>query len=286
MAQENKQKNLFAALPTREPTEEEIRLAELMESQKKMMEGKPDEEAEKEAAEIVENRRDRLVQALRAAEAEELAGIDSLTELANRRKFDERMESEYSRANRSESDSSIIIIDIDHFKELNDELGHGTGDQALKILSKTIRETFHRESDFPARIGGDEFAVLLPATDVYQGGKLAETLRRAANEAFKNLNEKLTTGQISLSVGISSFKGKKDGFPKTQDGQTVTKEFFLERGDQALYVAKNTKNAIYLDDITQPIPNVKEVIREITEAASAQDIDAGALRARFATTGA
>jgi diguanylate cyclase (GGDEF)-like protein/PAS domain S-box-containing protein len=153
--------------------------------------------------------------------------IDSLTGLANRRYFIEQIERAISRSKRTSSPLSLLIIDVDLFKRINDQFGHSTGDRALERLAKIMSEGV-RSSDLVARIGGEEFAIMLPDTSINDAFKLAETIKAAVNSE----PIRLTDIQLSLSItiGVSSlsdenetwsslyssadnamYRGKKDG---------------------------------------------------------------------------
>jgi diguanylate cyclase (GGDEF)-like protein len=160
-------------------------------------------------------------------ELDHLAGIDPLTNLANRRTLEKRLAIEWRRALRSEHDSlSIITIDVDHFKELNDTHGHPAGDECLKMLASVLRDIFRREEDLVARIGGDEFLVLLTGIDANAAHGLAERTR-AQMEAL--------SAHSTLSIGSVTVK------PTTG----LKPDVLLHAADQALYRAKhNGRNQV------------------------------------------
>jgi len=128
---------------------------------------------------------------------EEAAFTDHLTGLANRRRFERQLEREVSRTMRFGHPFSLLMIDIDNFKNLNDSFGHDAGDDAIRRISKVLREGT-RGIDLAARIGGEEFAVLLVETDQQGGCEVAERLRLA----IKSL-EIPSGGQISASFGVA-----------------------------------------------------------------------------------
>jgi diguanylate cyclase (GGDEF)-like protein len=107
---------------------------------------------------------------------EELASIDGLTEIANRRRFDETFEKEWKRALRSQHTLSVIMLDVDFFKPFNDTYGHAQGDECLRRIALVLASTFQRPSDLPARYGGEEFAIILTDTDALAARGLIETL--------------------------------------------------------------------------------------------------------------
>lgn len=113
---------------------------------------------------------------------EQLALIDSLTEIPNRRRFAGIYEQEWRRCLRIAGSLSLMVIDVDHFKRYNDDYGHMAGDAALKCVATTIRQALRRPGDFVARYGGEEFVVLLPVTDAVGAQKIAEQIRSLLEE--------------------------------------------------------------------------------------------------------
>ncbi len=129
---------------------------------------------------------------------EEEASTDPLTNLPNRRLFERRLRSEAARAERYERDLSLAIVDIDHFKSVNDSFGHEAGDEALKEVAERLRQ-LARQGELVARIGGEEFAWLLPETDAIGALTAAERARRAV--ASEELGP---AGTMTVSVGVCS----------------------------------------------------------------------------------
>jgi diguanylate cyclase len=166
----------------------------------------------------------------RLAEAEQLAATDELTGLPNRRHFHERLSAALQQARRHDHPLALLLIDLDHFKELNDTLGHHAGDQVLNQVGPRLRAHL-REEDELARLGGDEFAVLLPR------GKGADTIGERLRGA---LDEHFTVEGIQVSVGGSIGIVH---FP--QHGEDP--ETLLRRADVAMYQAKATQtgHALY-----------------------------------------
>lgn len=155
------------------------------------------------------------------------ARTDALTGLINRRHFYEQAELELARARRHNEPLSLLMLDVDHFKSVNDTYGHHTGDVALQKLSEVCMQTF-REIDLVARLGGEEFAVLLPETIDARAFEVAERLRLAAAEAEVPL-EHGGSIHFTISIGVASFA--------TTDSSI---DMLLKRADQAMYQAKKS----------------------------------------------
>jgi diguanylate cyclase (GGDEF)-like protein/PAS domain S-box-containing protein len=152
---------------------------------------------------------------------EKMASSDPLTSLFNRRRFSEFLEHEVDRTKRYKSALSIIMLDIDHFKAINDRFGHQEGDGVLQALSTRLKDVI-RESDIIARWGGEEFMILAVNTDLQNAQTIAEKIRAdIENQQFPNV----TT--FTISAGVTQFK----------DGDDPAS--LIERVDQALYQAKN-----------------------------------------------
>jgi len=151
---------------------------------------------------------------------------DGLTEIANRRKFDEELAREFARADRHQRPLALVVFDIDRFKEVNDKLGHLSGDSVLKGIASVCRRRLRSEQVF-ARIGGDEFAIISPETGLDGVATLAERLRRVvAGYRFESpmLPEDL---QVTCSFGCAEMTPAMQGHAE-----------LLEAADRALYVAK------------------------------------------------
>jgi diguanylate cyclase (GGDEF)-like protein len=151
------------------------------------------------------------------------ARTDSLTELANRRELEERFAAELERSTRTARPLSIIVLDLDWFKEYNDRFGHDAGDRALVMLARAL-ERATRTSDVVARLGGEEFAVLAPETDEAEGYLLSERLRAEVRTAFARETEKMT-----ISCGVATFPI-----------HGITSGELLHAADRALYEAKES----------------------------------------------
>ena len=157
---------------------------------------------------------------------EDLARTDSLTGLANRQALMERAKGEFSRARRYSRALSVIMIDIDHFKSINDKYGHAGGDEVLRQLGQQCQSRL-RDSDFLGRIGGEEFALLLPDTPQDKATHVAERMREELSETSIMLNDDIKLN-ITASFGVAAMN--KDD----PDFNTV-----LQRADAALYEAKH-----------------------------------------------
>ena len=158
-------------------------------------------------------------------ELRHLATTDSLTGLPNRRYFMERLEQEWSRLHRFGGQAAIMMLDLDHFKQINDSYGHGVGDQVLKAFAEVLRLAVRR-MDVPGRLGGEEFAVILPGAQLDGARNLGERVRRAVME----MPVQDALGQpvrVTVSVGIASF-----------EPEAACAEALLTRVDEALYRAK------------------------------------------------
>ncbi len=169
-------------------------------------------------------------------EVERLAITDGLTGLYVHRYFQESLESEIKRALRYKHSLSLMMIDIDHFKRLNDTYGHQAGDEVLQQLAKILKSQA-REHDLVARYGGEEFAIILPVTPKEGALSAASRLRRLVEGAHFNAHG--SEVRITISIGVACCP---------QDGQT--REELIGKADQALYAAKRSgRNTIcYFDD--------------------------------------
>ncbi|WP_432822215.1 sensor domain-containing diguanylate cyclase, partial [Trichloromonas sp.] len=170
---------------------------------------------------------DRITSLEQARKLEKLAITDPLTGLYNRRFLERRLEEELSRSGRQNLSFTVMLIDLDHFKNYNDSCGHIAGDHALRQVATLLR-TMAREMDVVTRYGGEEFFIILPGTSTKEAWAAAERIRRAiAQEPFSG-EEKLPNGKLTASIGIASF-------PAT--GRTAAT--LIHTADIALYRAKN-----------------------------------------------
>ena len=159
---------------------------------------------------------------------EQIAALDGLTGIPNRRRFDDALAQEWSRCQRSGLPLSLIIADVDKFKQYNDTLGHAAGDRVLQEVAAALRQSARRPGDLAARYGGEEFVLLLPETEAPQAQQLAdELLQRMA--ARKLPHPASSAGPcVTLSLG---------GITTIPASNEVDPDFF-ERADAALYQAK------------------------------------------------
>ena len=157
----------------------------------------------------------------------QLAATDSLTNLANRRRFDDTLDKEWARALREGYSLALLMVDCDFFKAYNDTYGHLQGDQALRAIAGILRDTVRRPADLIARFGGEEFAILLPGTDIDGAARVGETIRLAvANLAWPHNGSPF--GFLSVSIGLAACLPSRD-----QDPLSV-----VQAADFALYEAK------------------------------------------------
>jgi diguanylate cyclase (GGDEF)-like protein len=182
-------------------------------------------------AELVEQR----TAELRAANVrlEALSRFDPLTGLANRRHFDELKALEFNRALRQGHPLSVLMCDIDHFKPYNDSHGHAMGDQCLSNVAIVMSSVFTRSGELVARLGGEEFAVLLPGFDLLQAHQAAERLQVALATAQLAHGASPVSPYMTISIGVAELdRATMDRFDQ-----------LLQRADQALYRAKSQGRA-------------------------------------------
>jgi diguanylate cyclase (GGDEF)-like protein len=161
------------------------------------------------------------------ADLEILATTDGLTSLLNRRHFESLARVEWARFQRYGRPLSLLVLDIDKFKSVNDRFGHDTGDLVIKAVAHICKST-KRQPDVLARIGGEEFVLLLPETDEDAAGIAAERLRKAVEEHPLSLPDGATL-QVTISIGLAGAALSMASF-----------EVLLKRADEALYEAKNS----------------------------------------------
>jgi diguanylate cyclase (GGDEF)-like protein len=170
-------------------------------------------------------------------EANQTMRMDHLTGAYNRKSFDEQLKQYVKMQNVSPAPVTLLTLDIDHFKKVNDTFGHAVGDFALKECVKTLNKIFSRGNDFVARIGGEEFAVLLPDYGIDKAVQFAEqVLNQTRKDVFVHEGHEL---RFTVSMGIAQF----------QKGETPDQ--WLKRADEALYKSKQTGRNRYTVSVSQ-----------------------------------
>lgn len=159
------------------------------------------------------------------------ASTDPLSGLANRRHFDRALETEWRRVARGRTPLSLIMIDVDRFKAYNDSYGHARGDLCLATIAKVLQETARRAGEVVARIGGEEFAVLMPRTDAAAAVELAERVRAAVADRRIAHKLNLPSGVVTISAGVATLC--------PAEVPTLTCGHLVDRADKALYAAKH-----------------------------------------------
>lgn len=160
---------------------------------------------------------------------EQLALLDGLTGISNRRKFDVTFEQEWVRCSRSQQPISLLMADVDHFKNYNDTLGHAAGDRVLQQIASLLRDSIKRPSDLVARYGGEEFVLLLPETELHDAQIVTRRIFKQLEEINIPHPKSPTADHITLSLGGISF------IPAPSTPPDLSQ---LERADTALYQAK------------------------------------------------
>lgn len=166
---------------------------------------------------------------------------DPLTGLANRRRLEQFMRDEWSRAIRHQSSLSVMMVDADHFKQLNDSMGHGAGDECLRQLAGILKRYSNRPGDLAARYGGEEFVLVLGQTTQQEAAKIAERIRQKVMALdIRFAGHRLMTVSIGVaSLGLQQSQSHKEQHARNQwlnfseDGNLL-----IEQADKALYVAK------------------------------------------------
>ncbi len=161
------------------------------------------------------------------------AMTDGLTGLANRKAFDGEIDRVMQEVGGRNGAFTLLMLDIDHFKSFNDNFGHQVGDQVLRLVARTLKDSI-KGKDFAARYGGEEFSIILPDTDLSGAIIVGNSLRKAiAGKDVINRSTGKLLGRITMSVGVAEFSGEK------------TAEELIERADGALYTAKhNGRNQV------------------------------------------
>lgn len=158
---------------------------------------------------------------------------DEMTGLYNRRFYDQKILAEYRRSRRNLTPLSLVILDIDHFKQVNDTYGHLAGDECIKFIAQQLKSGLGRSTDIACRYGGEEFCLILPETDTQGAKALAETLRQNVDNMSVQYQEQEIP--LKISVGVSTYQ---------QQSEATTDNLF-EAADKALYIAKeNGRNQV------------------------------------------
>ncbi len=178
-------------------------------------------------AEVIATLRDVTWQQEQAEQLSRLAATDGLTGVANRRRFDERLDAEWRRARRSGTALALIMLDVDEFKRYNDCYGHVGGDIVLRLIAEILQTEIKRPADLAARYGGEEFAVLLPETDAAGAALVAERIRLAI-VARAVAHERSNHGFVTISLGVAA----------CSPAQETDAAVLVTQADLALYAAK------------------------------------------------
>ena len=157
-----------------------------------------------------------------------LSQLDSLTSLPNRREFDRVLNDEWKRHYRNQEPMSLLICDMDNFKEMNDHFGYDVGHENLCKFSQVIKNSMHRTTDHPSRIGGDEFAVILPETDLAGAAKLADDICENIRELGLAQAPLAVHEVVTVSIGIASL------VPESENNSIT----LFRKAEKALYTAK------------------------------------------------
>jgi diguanylate cyclase (GGDEF)-like protein len=157
-----------------------------------------------------------------------IAGMDSLTQLPNRRSLNLRLEEEWSIAFRQDDVISMLMIDVDHFKKYNDDHGHPAGDTVLVEVASVFRQSLKRPRDFVARYGGEEFAIVLPRTNLNGATCIAQTIRTAVFDRIWDDFD--SRPQTTISIGVASVRPRLGGSIKG----------WIDTADRMLYQAKKS----------------------------------------------
>jgi diguanylate cyclase (GGDEF)-like protein/PAS domain S-box-containing protein len=200
---------------------------------------------------VVETLRDMTAQKEAESALRLLANSDALTALANRRHFDEVLQTEWLCATRQLLSLSLLMIDIDNFKCYNDSYGHQAGDQCLKAVAAAIASYMLHPGDIACRYGGDEFAAVLPATSLAGACIVAEHIRESVEQLNLSYVETQASFRITISIGVASC-GPHDG---------ADPQAFIRSADAALYEAKRSgrNRVISLDlDGSREAPSLAE----------------------------
>ena len=181
-------------------------------------------------AELEQRVAERTAELEKAMEAlHRLAVEDTLTGLANRRRFNDAMEEEIRRARRGKTPLSLLMCDVDFFKRYNDAYGHQGGDDCLRMVGAVMRDVFKRAGDLPARYGGEEFAVVLPGAAKEQAALVGEKLLQALADRAMPHKASDVAAHVTMSIGIATASELAEG---------IDADWFVAKADEALYKSK------------------------------------------------
>ncbi len=167
---------------------------------------------------------------------EHLSLTDPLTQLPNRRAFERAFDAEWRRARRERLPISLLMVDIDQFKGFNDRLGHPAGDRCLQLVAETLQRVVRRPLDMAARLGGEEFALLLPNTEAAGAARMGEKIRSAVAK-LRIQHPTASGGILTISVGVAT---------DHPSGGALNPNALIERADAGLYLAKaNGRNRVH-----------------------------------------
>lgn len=174
---------------------------------------------------------------------EKLSSLDGLTGIANRRQFDKTLKKEWSRAIRNRSPISLVMLDIDYFKPYNDTYGHQGGDNCLKAVAETIKESEKRPADLAARYGGEEFAIILPETDEQGVRDLAQGILQRIRALKIPHKSSQVHEYLTVSIGTATAIPDRESHPSSM----------IKSADERLYHAKNTgRNRVVTNETLIP----------------------------------
>ena len=166
----------------------------------------------------------------------ELSNTDALTNIANRRYFDKFADEKFAWARRKHESITIMMIDVDYFKQYNDAYGHIEGDNALKIVANVLNKTLRRPSDFVFRLGGEEFGVLLTQTDESNSAQLAREIGDAVRGEKLEHSGSIINEFLTISIGVVCCVAD----------DALNEDILISRADEMLYEAKETGRDRYI----------------------------------------
>jgi diguanylate cyclase (GGDEF)-like protein len=209
------------------------------------------ESRKRQLAKLVEEKTEELRRA--NEELQHLANSDGLTAIGNRRRFEKFLADEWHRAIRFKTEISLVLLDIDHFKFFNDTYGHLAGDDCLKKVAESLKDTIHRPTDLVARFGGEEFAIVLGGTDAKGALMIAQQAFECINNLKISHQTSETGNHLTVSVGVATIFAELG----------MTEDTLIKASDEALYEAKeNGRNQIISKDLTRPDYHIPAIDKE------------------------